>query len=146
MFLFHLSKIFNDFLIFSWLSNFYQFSMTFQKNLFFQDFQWFSMTMGTLFKRLNGSASLLVCTQKFFCWGLQISCEWHYRWSSFWVILAHATWPRAQLPRQSISLKFSLETKLKPAFDQLSSISGIKVISKINKLINYLISQIFLLL
>jgi len=48
LFLFPLSKIFNDFLIFPWLSNFYQFSMTFQENLFFQDFQWFSMTVGTL--------------------------------------------------------------------------------------------------
>ena len=48
LFLFHLSKILNDFFIFPWLSNFYQFSMTFQENLFFQDFQWFSMTVGTL--------------------------------------------------------------------------------------------------
>ena len=32
--------------------------------------------------------------------------------SSFWVILAHVTWPRAQPLGHSISLKFSLETRL----------------------------------
>jgi len=42
-----------------------------------------------LFKGLNGSASLLVCTQNnFFVWGLQIFCEWRHKWSSFGVILA----------------------------------------------------------
>jgi len=30
----------------------------------------------------------------------------------FWAIFAHVTWPRAQLLGQSISLKFSLETRL----------------------------------
>ena len=29
-----------------------------------------------------------------------------------WVILAHAAWPRAQLLGQSVSLKFSLKTRL----------------------------------
>ena len=29
-----------------------------------------------------------------------------------WVILAHVAWPRAQLLGQSVSLKFSLETRL----------------------------------
>jgi len=33
---------------FEFLSIFHDFSMTFQENLFFQDFQWFSMTVGTL--------------------------------------------------------------------------------------------------
>jgi len=32
--------------------------------------------------------------------------------SSFLVIWAHVTWPRSQLLNQSISLKFSLETRL----------------------------------
>jgi len=32
------------------LSIFQDFSMTFPENLFFQDFQWFSMTVGTLNK------------------------------------------------------------------------------------------------
>ena len=32
--------------------------------------------------------------------------------SSFGVILAHVAWPRAQPLGQSVSLKFSLETKL----------------------------------
>ena len=31
---------------------------------------------------------------------------------SFGVILAHVAWPRAQLLGQSVSLKFSLETRL----------------------------------
>jgi len=35
-----------------------------------------------------------------------------YLLSSFWAILAHVAWPRAQPPGQSISLKFSLETRL----------------------------------
>ena len=59
LFLFQLSKIFNNFWIFPWLSNFYQFSMTFQDNLFFQDFQWFSMTVGTL-RRLTHLTRLWV--------------------------------------------------------------------------------------
>jgi len=34
--------------------------------------------------------------------------------SSFGVISAHVTWPRAQLLGQGISLKFSLETRPEP--------------------------------
>ena len=84
-----------------------------------------------LFKPLKDLASLLVCTRKkFFGWGLQIFCEWRHKWSSFWAILAHVTWPKAQPLGQSISLMFSLETRLESffwAFDQLSNISGSKV-------------------
>jgi len=61
-----------------------------------------------LFKGSNGSACDLVCTQKKFVgWGMCIFCEWCHKWSSFGAILAHVTWPRAQLLGQSISLKFS---------------------------------------
>jgi len=43
-----------------------------------------------LFKGSNGLASLVDCTRKkFFCWGVQIFCDWHHKWSSFRVILAH---------------------------------------------------------
>ena len=38
--------------------------------------------------------------------------EWRHKCSSFWAILAHVTRPRAQPLDQSISLKFSLETRL----------------------------------
>jgi len=31
---------------------------------------------------------------------------------SFWLMLAHVVWPRAQPLGQSVSLKFSLETRL----------------------------------
>jgi len=66
-----------------------------------------------LFKGLNESASLVVCTRRrFFGWGLRIFCEWHHKWSSFGAILAHVAWPRAQPLGQSISLKFSMETRL----------------------------------
>ena len=66
-----------------------------------------------LFKGSNGSASPVVCTRKnFFCLGLTDFCEWRHKWSIFWAILAHVTWPRAQLLGQSVSLKFSLETRL----------------------------------
>jgi len=66
-----------------------------------------------LFKGLNALASLLVCTRKkIFYWELQIFCEWRHKWSSFWAILAHVPWPGAQPLGQSISLKFSLQTKL----------------------------------
>ena len=64
--------------------------------------------------------------KKFFGWGMRIFCEW----SSFRVILAHVARPRAQPLGQSVSLKFSLETRLESeswAFDQLSSVSGSKV-------------------
>ena len=66
-----------------------------------------------LFKGSNESDSLLDCTRKkFFGWGLQIFCKWRHKWSSLWAILAHVAWPRAQALGQSISLKFSLETRL----------------------------------
>ena len=66
-----------------------------------------------LFKGSNGSASLLVRTEKnYFGWGLQIFCEWCHKWSSFGAILAHVAWPRAPPLGQSIALKFLLETRL----------------------------------
>ena len=85
----------------------------------------------------------------FFGWGVRIFCDWRHKWSSFRVILAHVARPRAQLLGQSVSLKFSLETRLKsepfePLIDCLAYLVE-KLWSKINKLINYLISQIFLL-
>jgi len=98
-----------------------------------------------LSKGRNRSASLLVCTRKnFFGQRLRIFCEWRHQWSSFWVILAHVAWPRAQPRGQSISLKFSLETRLesesfKPLIDILAFLVQ-KLWSKINKLNIYLIS------
>ena len=66
-----------------------------------------------LFKPSNDSASSLLRTRKkCFGWGLRMFCEWHHKWSSFWDFLPHVTWPRAQPLGQSISLKFSLETRL----------------------------------
>jgi len=51
--------------------------------------------------------SLLDALKKiFFGLGVQIFCEWRHMWSSFGVILAHVTWPRAQPLGQSVSLKF----------------------------------------
>jgi len=66
-----------------------------------------------LFNGSNGSASLLDCTRKkFFGWGLRIFCDWRHKWSSFRAILAHVAWPKAPPLGQSVSLKFSLETRL----------------------------------
>ena len=101
-----------------------------------------------LFNGSNGSASLVDCTRKKnFCLGVRVFCEWRHKWSSFGVILAHVAWPRAQPLGQSVSLKFSLETRLEsesfePLVDFLAFLVQ-KLWSKINKLINYLISQIF---
>ena len=80
---------------------------------------------------------------------MRIFCDWRHKWSSFGVILAHVAWPRAQPLGQTVSLKFSLETKLEsesfePLIDFLAFLVQ-NLWSKINKLINYLISQIFLL-
>jgi len=103
-----------------------------------------------LFKGSNGSASLVACTQKkFFGWGVRIFCDCCHKWSSFGIILAHVAWSRAQPLGQSVSLKFSSETRLEsksfePLIDFLAFLVQ-KLRSKINKLINYLISQIFLL-
>jgi len=51
--------------------------------------------------------------------------------NSFGVILARVPWPRAQPLGQSVSLKFSWETRLESkcfrAFERLSSVSGSKV-------------------
>ena len=63
--------------------------------------------------------------------------------SSFWAIFAHVTWPRAQLLGQSISLKFSLETRLEsesfePLINSLAFL--VQKLSEITKLITYLIN------
>ena len=103
-----------------------------------------------LFKGSNGSANLVDCIRKkIFGWGVLIFCDWLHKWSSFGVILAHVVWPRAQPLGQSVLLKFSLETRLEsesfePLIDFLTFLVR-KLWSKINKLINYLINQIFLL-
>ena len=100
-----------------------------------------------LFKGLNRSASLVGCTRKkFFGWGVRIFCDWRHKWSSFRVILVHVAWPKAQSLDQSVSLKFSLETRLEsksfePFIDFLAFLVQ-KLWSKINKLINYLISAV----
>jgi len=75
---------------------------------------------------------------------MQIFCEWRHKWSSFGVIFVHVAWPRAKPLGQSVSLKFSLETRLEsksfePFIDFLVFLVQ-KLWSKINKLINYLIS------
>jgi len=89
----------------------------------------------------NGSASLIDCTwKKNFAWEMRVFCEWRHKWNSFRVILAHVAWPRAQPLGQSVSLKFSLETRLEsesfePLIDFLAFLVQ-KLWSKINKLIN----------
>ena len=94
-----------------------------------------------LFNGSNGSASLVDCTRKkIFCLGGAGFCEWRHKWSSFRVILAHVAWPRAQPLRQSVSLKFSLETRLEsesfePLIDFLAFLVQ-KLWSQMNKLIN----------
>jgi len=98
-----------------------------------------------LFKGSNGLASLVDCTQKnFLGWEVRIFCEWRHKLSSFGVILAHIAWPRVQPPSQSVSLKLSLETRLESeSAEPLINFRAIlvqKLWSKINKLINYLIS------
>ena len=59
-----------------------------------------------------GQSSRLHSKKNFLGWGVWIFCDWRHKWSSFRVILAHVAWPRAQPLGQSVSLKFSLETKL----------------------------------
>ena len=92
-----------------------------------------------LFKGSNGLASLLDCIRKKIFWvGVADFCEWRQKWSSFWAILAHVAWPRAQPLGQSLLLKFSLETRLEsfePLIDFLT-FPVQKLWSKINKLIN----------
>jgi len=98
-----------------------------------------------LFKGSNGLASLVDCTRKKFLF----FCDWGHKWSSFGVILSHVAWARAQPLGQSVSLKFSLETRLESeSFEPLIDFLKIlvqKLWSKTNKLIDYLISQIFVL-
>jgi len=94
-----------------------------------------------LFNGSNGTTSLVDCTRKKnFAWGVRVFCEWHRKWSNFRVILARVAWPRAQPLGQSVSLKFSLETRLEfesfePLIDFLAFLVQ-KLRSKINKLIN----------
>ena len=89
-----------------------------------------------LFKPSKSSASLGVCKKKKNFW-FQVFCEWGR-------ILVHITWPRAQTLDRSISLKFSLGTRLesesfKPLIDLLTFLVQ-SLWSKNNKFINYLIS------
>jgi len=94
-----------------------------------------------LFKGSNGSASLVDCTRnKFFWLGGVDFCDWRHKWSSFRVILGYVAWLRAQLLGESVSLKFSLETRLEsrsfePLIDFLVFLVQ-KLWSKINKLID----------
>ena len=79
---------------------------------------------------------LTTLEKKFFGPRLQIFSEWCRKWSSFWVILAHVAWPRAQLLGQSVSLKYALETSLesklfKPLINFLAFLVQ-KLWSKIN--------------
>jgi len=89
-------------------------------------------------KRISQSSSLL--SKKIFWLGVVHFCEWRHKWSSFWAILAHVTWLRAQPLGQSILLKISLETRLKSFKTLIDFIAFLvqKLWSKINKLINYL--------
>jgi len=94
-----------------------------------------------LFNGSNRSASLVECTRKKIFWlGVRIVCDWCHKWSTSRVILAHAAWPRAQPLGQSVSLKFSLETRLEyESFEPLINFLAFlvqKLWSKINKLIN----------
>ena len=90
-----------------------------------------------LFKGSNGSASLVDSTRKKFFWlGVRIFCDWRHKWSSFGVILAHVAWPRAQPLGKSVSLA---RARVFWAFDRLLAFL-VQKSSKINKLINYLIS------
>ena len=122
------------------------FRLPYQRPSFFAD------CARELFKGSNGSASLVDCTRKtFFGWGVQtfwlgvrIFCDWRHWCSSFRVNLAHVAWPRAQPLGQSVSLKFSLETRLESeSFGPLIDFAAFlvqKLWSKIDKLIIYLIS------
>ena len=96
-----------------------------------------------LFDGSNELASLLVCTRKkIFCWGLLIFCEWRYKWSSLWAILAHVVWPRVQ-PLDLEVFRWSFHWKLgtsPKSFEPLIDFPAFlvqKLWSKINKLIIY---------
>ena len=96
-----------------------------------------------LFKGSNGSASHLVCTRKsfFLVGGCRFFVSGRHKRSSFWVILTHVAWPRAQPLGHSILLKFSLEARLESkSFEPLIDFPAFlvqKLWSKINKLIIY---------
>jgi len=66
-----------------------------------------------LFKGPNGSASLVDCTRKkIFGWGCGFFVTDVISEVVLGSFLAHVAWPRAQPLGQSVSLKFSLETRL----------------------------------
>jgi len=97
---------------------------------------------------LNGSkesVSLVDYTRKkCFGWGVRIFCVCRHKWSSFRVILAHVARPGAQPLGQGVLLKISVESRLEsesfePLIDFLAFLVQ-KLWSKINKIINYLIS------
>ena len=68
------------------------------------------------------------------------------KWSSFWAILAHVTWPTAQPLGQSILLKFLSETRLKcESFELLIDFVAFlvqKLWSKINKRYNWHLANV----
>ena len=84
-----------------------------------------------LFSGSNGSASLVDCTQKIFCFGVVVFCEWRHKWRTFL-----PPWPTLPGPGRQplggsfaeISLKFLLETRLQSeSFDTLDDLLGFRV-------------------
>ena len=68
---------------------------------------------------------------------MRIFCDWRQKSSSFRVILAHVAQPGAQPLGQSVSLKFSLESRLESeSLINFLAFLVQKLWSKINKLIN----------
>jgi len=79
-----------------------------------------------LFSGSNGLDSLVDCTRKnIFCLGGAFFWEWRHKWSTFWPTLLG---PGRQPLGGSISLKFSLETRLQSeSFDTLDDLLGFRV-------------------
>ena len=82
--------------------------------------------LGQSIKRCGKSCSLH--SKKFFGWGMRVFCEWRHKWRTFW-----PPWPTSpgSGPKPldgSISLKFSLETRLQSeSFDTLDDLLGFRV-------------------
>jgi len=65
------------------------------------------------FKPSKDLVSLLVCNEKILSFGFRFFCGWRHEWDRFRCSWPRLSGPRLQLKEESVSLKFSVETRPK---------------------------------
>ena len=102
-----------------------------KKHLNARGFAWEFLWSGMLYrpgKSLKRCKSSSLHSKKKFCLGVRVFCEWHHKWRTFRPPWPTLPGPGRQLLGGSISLKFSLQTRLQSeSFDTLDNLLGFRV-------------------